>query len=153
MEDNRKIKVKLFTDRRHFTEIEIKENEVEKVREINRMTWREESKEIRKRMWLEKNKIGLCSLESVDENTEHIPDTKETFLDKIIEEESSCENKEILHFAIKKLKPRQQEMIKMVFFEEKPQSSIAKRYGISESAVSHAMERIYAKLRKILEEK
>ncbi len=58
---------------------------------------------------------------------------------------------ERLHKAIDKLTPRQKEMVIMIFFEDKTQVEVAKHYGITETAVSQAMDRIYASLRRILE--
>lgn len=60
------------------------------------------------------------------------------------------ELKELIQKAIEKLKPRQREMVFMIFFEEKTQAEVAEYYGITESAVSQSMDRIYASLRKIL---
>lgn len=52
--------------------------------------------------------------------------------------------------AIEKLKPRQREMVLMIFFEEKTQAEVAEYYGITEAAVSQSMDRIYMSLKKIL---
>ena len=52
--------------------------------------------------------------------------------------------------AIEKLKPRQREMVLMIFFEEKTQAEVAEYYGIIEAAVSQSMDRIYMSLKKIL---
>ena len=40
--------------------------------------------------------------------------------------------------AIEKLKPRQREMVLMIFFEEKTQAEVAEYYGITEAAVATA---------------
>lgn len=69
------------------------------------------------------------------------------------EREERQEIKVKVQAAIEKLAPRQQEMVQLVFFEEMSQEEVAKRFGITKSAVSHAMERIYAALRKKLQEK
>ena len=45
----------------------------------------------------------------------------------------------------------EQAMVQMVFFEDKSQDEVAEYFGISKQAVSNAMQRIYAALKKILE--
>lgn len=45
--------------------------------------------------------------------------------------------------AIQQLTPRQKEMLHLVYFEDKTQDEVASYYGVSKSAISHAMERIY----------
>ncbi len=57
---------------------------------------------------------------------------------------------EALHKAIAELTPRQQEMVRMVYYEGKTQECIADIFGISEQAVSNAMARIYASMEKKL---
>lgn len=59
------------------------------------------------------------------------------------------QEKEALHKAIADLTPRQQDMVRMIYFEGKSQECIADIFGISEQAVSNAMARIYASLKKI----
>ena len=56
-----------------------------------------------------------------------------------------------MRIALKQLNERQQEMVQMVYFEDKTQDEVAEHYGISKQAVSNAMQRIYATLKKILE--
>lgn len=68
-----------------------------------------------------------------------------------IERETEIEEYDALYKAIQKLRPRQQEMIKMVYFEGRPQEEVAKYYGVDKSAISHAMQRIYSSLKKYLE--
>lgn len=70
--------------------------------------------------------------------------------EQMIHDSEQNELKELIQKAIKKLKPRQREMVFMIFFEEKTQAEVAEYYGITESAVSQSMDRIYASLRKIL---
>ena len=70
-----------------------------------------------------------------------------------IAEETRQEQKEALHKAIKQLNPRQQEIVRLIYFEGKTQIEVANLYGVNKSAVSHSLERIYATLRKYLEEK
>lgn len=65
-----------------------------------------------------------------------------------IERETQKEEYAALYKAIKQLRPRQQEMIKIVYFEGKKQEEIAQKLGIDGSSVRHAMQRIYTALRK-----
>lgn len=58
---------------------------------------------------------------------------------------------EELRKAIEQLTPRQQEMVRLVFWEGKTQIELCAIYHIKEQAVSNAMQRIYGALRKILE--
>ncbi len=62
----------------------------------------------------------------------------------------SNERAEILHRAIKKLSLQKQEMIRMIYFEGLSQDEVARNFGITKSAVSHTMHRMYAELKKFL---
>ena len=53
--------------------------------------------------------------------------------------------------AIQQLTPRQKEMLHLVYFEDKTQDEVASYYGVSKSAISHAMERIYTAIKKYIE--
>ena len=53
-----------------------------------------------------------------------------------------------LQAAIKLLTPRQQEILRLMYIEGRTQKEIAKRFGVDKSAISHAVERIYASLQK-----
>jgi RNA polymerase sigma factor (sigma-70 family) len=61
-----------------------------------------------------------------------------------------AEEAQRLHNAISQLTVRQQEMVRMVYFEGKTQDEVAEIYGIKKQSVSDAMQRIYATLKKIL---
>lgn len=56
-----------------------------------------------------------------------------------------------LYEAIKKLKPKQEELIKKVFWEDIKQIELAKREGVSESAIAQRMIVIYKRLIKYLQ--
>ena len=68
-----------------------------------------------------------------------------------IEEETTREEKFHLHKAIRQLTPRQQEMVKLVYFEGKTQEEVAEHYGVTKQAISNAMQRIYSSLKKFME--
>ena len=57
-----------------------------------------------------------------------------------------------LHCAINRLKPKQRDLIKRVFWEDIKQVEIAKAQGVSESAIAQRMAVIYARLKKFLTE-
>lgn len=53
-----------------------------------------------------------------------------------------------LQAAFKLLTPRQQEILHLMYIENRTQREIAKMFGVSESAISHAIDRIYASIQK-----
>lgn len=71
--------------------------------------------------------------------------------EQFIKSERQAEIKKQVHKAIRQLNPRQQAMVQMVFFKDKSQDEVAEHFGISKQAISNAMQRIYAALKKILE--
>lgn len=85
--------------------------------------------------------------ESGFEPADDSPTPEEQFL----ENERQAEIKKQVHKALRQLNPRQQAMVQMVFFEDKSQDEVAEYFGIGKQAVSNAMQRIYAALKKILE--
>jgi Sigma-70, region 4. len=151
MENNKLVRVKLYSDRKHYSVIEVREDEVEKVYEANRMTWQELKKEERKRIKLEKEGIVVSSLESLDDDASWIPDESLNAEEQIIKEETCLENMQRLKVAISQLELRQQEMIRLVFFEGKAQDEVASLYGVTKAAISNSMQRIYAMLKKYLQ--
>lgn len=98
-------------------------------------------------------RIRCSSLDYMRENGnfEIIDVTQQSPEERLIEEENQNEIKAKIHSAMDKLTPRQQEMVRMVYFEEKSQDEVARYYGISKQSVSDAMHRIYATMRKFLE--
>ena len=93
-----------------------------------------------------------ASLDEMYEETGYEPaDDSPTPEEQFIESERQAEIKKQVHKAIRQLKPRQQAMVQMVFFEDKSQDEVAEYFGISKQAVSNAMQRIYAALKKTLE--
>ena len=103
----------------------------------------------------DKTYAARCSsLEAMrEENGFDIIDESETPEEQFYEKERQAEIKKQIHKAIRQLNPRQQAMVQMIFFEDKSQDEVAAHFGISKSAVSHAMERVYATLKKYLEKK
>ena len=57
-----------------------------------------------------------------------------------------------LYAAIRKLQPQQQALLKKVFWEEMKQIEIARSEGVYWTAIQNRLVRIYARLKKLLEE-
>ena len=55
-----------------------------------------------------------------------------------------------LYSAMEALSPSQSELVQKVYFEERKITDIAAEEGVDKSAVSHRLERIHKKLKKIL---
>ena len=93
-----------------------------------------------------------ASLDEMYEESGFEPADDIVFLCKVFREsERQAEIKKQVHKALRQLNPRQQAMVQMVFFEEKSQDEVAEYFGIGKQAVSNAMQRIYAALKKFLE--
>lgn len=92
----------------------------------------------------------MLSLDALSEDLADFADLFDTEA-YLSEREERAERADRLRAAIGRLTPRQQEMVRMVFFEEKSQEEVAKFYGIDGSSVRHAMKRVYRALQKILE--
>ena len=56
-----------------------------------------------------------------------------------------------LYSAMEALSPSQRELVEKVYFEERKITDIAREEGVDKSAVSHRLERIHKKLKKILD--
>ena len=56
-----------------------------------------------------------------------------------------------LFSAMKALSPAQRELVEKVYFEGRSCASIAAEEGVDKSAISHRLERIHKKLKKILD--
>lgn len=143
-----KKKVVYQITRTQYKIIEVETSEQEElVKELNRDFEREDKRE--------KTARARCiSLDYLQESEGYEPaDDTPTSEESYIEQEEKEAFNARIHQAIAQLTPRQKEMVMMIYFENKSQTEVAKKYKISESAVSHAMERIYQTLRKILEKK
>ncbi len=57
-------------------------------------------------------------------------------------------NEEKLHAAIARLKPKQQELVKAIYFEGVSVNDCAVREGVDQSAISHRLQTVYKKLKK-----
>ncbi len=90
------------------------------------------------------NKLSLDRMK--DEGVD-IEDRRQDVEQNYIDEEEKRE----LYAAIAKLTPRQKELVELIYFDGMSQEKVAKKMGIASSSIRHAMQRIYATLRKILE--
>jgi len=69
----------------------------------------------------------------------------------LIDQETRKEERAAVHNAIAKLTPRQQEIVKLYFYQGKTQVEIAEELGIKRTAVENALQRILVTLKKFLE--
>ena len=69
--ESKKVKVKLVVGYKQYRVIEVEESEVEKIREVNRMTWRELKQEMRKKESMVKANIVVDSIEDIEEEFEN----------------------------------------------------------------------------------
>lgn len=59
-------------------------------------------------------------------------------------------DKERLHTAIRQLSPDQQDMVRAIFFENVSVNDYAARMGVTQSAISHRLQTVKKKLKKLL---
>lgn len=59
-------------------------------------------------------------------------------------------NNNLIKEAIKKLTPRQQEMVRLLYWEGKTQKDLCEIYGVKKQTISDAVKRIHDTLRKNL---
>ena len=62
-------------------------------------------------------------------------------------------NNNLIREAIKKLTPRQQEMVRLLYWEGKSQKDLCEIYGVKKQTISDAVKRIHDTLRKYLNKK
>lgn len=86
------------------------------------------------------------SLDALDADDNYIPGAEDV-IPGFSEEEYAD-----LYAAIRKLKPQQQKLLKKVFWEEMKQIEIARAEGVYWTAIQNRLVRIYARLKKLLEE-
>ena len=107
---------------------------------------KQDRKEMRRQNEIAENEVSYeqrqeeTGFEIIDEDE---PSPEEWYISKVKAEE--------LRKAIKLLTPRQQEMLRLVYWEGKTQDELCEIFGVKKQAISNAMVRIYASLKKILE--
>jgi RNA polymerase sigma-70 factor (ECF subfamily) len=60
------------------------------------------------------------------------------------------EMRKALSKAVKALLPQQRQLLQKIFFEERTMAEIAREEGVTTSAISHRLDLIYKKLKKLL---
>lgn len=70
--------------------------------------------------------------------------------DDVLASLEKAETSQELQAAIAALKPEQQRLIQAVYFDEVPVSTYANLEDVSQSAISHRLKTIYAKIKKLL---
>ena len=103
--------------------------------EINKPTFNNNQTETRRHSYIE----------DMDPDDKHFDDGTDILSDYI-----QRESFEELYRAIEQLEPKQQELLKKVFWEEIKQVDIAKSEGVGKTAIENRMTRIYARLKKLL---
>ncbi len=116
-------------------EIETTEEWMTVIEELDREEYNIDRKETRRH----------CSLEAYNLYDALLPSDSD-----VLAEVLDNEKRQQVETAISKLNPRQQMLIRQVFFEGRGYTSIARNEGLDESAVRHAVERALKKLKKIL---
>lgn len=69
---------------------------------------------------------------------------------ELAEREEKQEIKVKVQAAIAQLTPRQQEIVRLYYYEEKTEREIAEYYGVTQQAINNAMQKILSRLKKII---
>ena len=93
---------------------------------------------------------NVTSLDRLVNYEVEIEDKDLDFEADYIEQETTKEEYAELHKAIRQLTPRQQEKVKMIYFEGKTQKEVAKVLGITQGAVSLALAKSIAQLKFLI---
>ena len=93
---------------------------------------------------------NVLSLDKLLEDSVEIRDKHLTPEEAYLEKERLAIIQRQVNKAILQLRPRQQEMLRLIYFEEKKKYEAAEYYGITPQAVSSAINRILKKLSKVL---
>ena len=93
---------------------------------------------------------NVTSLDKLVDCEIEIEDINSDLETKYIEKETQKEEYANLHEAIATLTPRQQEMVRLIYFAGKTEEDVAQIFGIDFTSVSHALKRIKDSLRKKL---
>ena len=143
MQNESKVEVKFKLDKHRFIRLEVEKEKLPLVRENNREISRNEKREVRHE--------SIYSLEAIAEGEgNELADETTNAEEEIIEQETIAERNKRLYAAIRSLSPRQQEIIRKVYFEEKSQREVAEEIGITEGTLSLTLERAISNLRKII---
>ena len=87
--------------------------------------------------------------QSLDKSMEHGWDIADQSADVVLQAEVE-EDKKRLHDAILKLPKEQRKLLEEVYFQDIPQTELAKRDGVTKTAVNNRLARILKKLKKYM---
>lgn len=127
-----KIKYEFATE---TVEIDISEKDANIIVELDRQEYNNNHKETRRH----------CSLDAFNLDDALFPSD-----DDVEAEVTTKDENRRLYAAIAQLSPRQQYLIRQVYFEGRKYTDIAREEGVDRTAISHATERALKKLKKIL---
>lgn len=145
-----KIKAFYKIGRRKAIPLMVTEQEAQVIKELNRDFDRQYKADIT----YHKRTISMDKLmldESMDLENKDLNKLSNTtsFEEQVIEKLDNEDFYPKLYKAIDEhLTPRQKKLLQLIIFEQKPQVEIAHEFGVSDSAISQAMSRIYATLKK-----
>lgn len=130
------MKIKYTFANGETTEVEVSEEWGNLVVNLDRQEYNTNHKETRRH----------CSLEAFNLDDNFLPSKDDVEMDFICREENAK-----LYDAISQLNPRQQKLIKAIYFENRKVTDLANEEGVHWTAITHAVERALKKLKKTLE--
>lgn len=116
-------------------EVEISEKDANIIVNLDRQEYNVNHKETRRH----------CSLDAFNLDDALFPSD-----DNVEAEVAAKDEKRRLYAAIAKLSPRQQYLIRQVYFEGRKYTDIAREEGVDRTAISHATDRALKRLKKFL---
>lgn len=116
-------------------EVEVSEELGNIIVDLNRQEYNNHHKETRRH----------CSLDAFNLDDALFPSEEDIEAEVVAKDEN---NK--LYDAISRLSPRQQYLIRQVYFEGRKYTDIAREEGVDRTAISHATDRALKKLKKFL---
>lgn len=116
-------------------EVEISEKDANIIVDLDRQEYNVNHKETRRH----------CSLDAFNLDDALFPSD-----DNVEAEVAAKDEKRRLYAAIAKLSPRQQYLIRQVYFEGRKYTDIAREEGVDRTAISHATDRALKRLKKFL---
>ena len=120
----------------HMEEIEVEPEVAETIKELDRQEYNNTQKETRRHTSL---------------NAAEYEDERFTARDVDVLEKALCRiDAEALRRALPMLMPKQQDLVRRVFFLGERPSDIAEAEGVDKSAIAHRLERIFRQLKKSL---
>ena len=90
---------------------------------------------------------NVTSLDKLVDCEVEIEDKRSDVEANYIEQETQKEEYEKLHAAIATLTPREQEVVRMIYFEEKTVEDVAAFYGVTHQAISKLKKKIFEKIK------